>query len=389
MILGIDASNLRRGGGITHLCELLRVAEPSIHGFNEIIVWGGRAILERIEDRPWLKKRHANILDRSFPFRIFWQVFLLSKVSSKEDCDVVFIPGGSFVGTFHPYVTMSRNLLPFERRETARYGFSLMALKLFLLRHVQSHTFRKADGLIFLTRYAHDTVTQTIKSTADITVVIPHGVDHRFMNPPRKQLPLSEYSPDRPFRILYVSIIDMYKHQWNVVDAVAQLRGKGLPVELTLVGPACAQALKRLRTSLENADPSGSFIHYPGEAPYADLHTYYKTADLCLFASSCENMPNILLEGMASGLPIACSDRGPMPEILGDAGVYFDPEFPDDIARVLLTMINCPELRENAARKSYKRAQDFSWQRCATETLVFLQRIAWLSERNYQGKTYV
>ena len=57
-----------------------------------------------------------------------------------------------------------------------------------------------------------------------------------------------------------------------------------------------------------------------------DPHAVLKRAHLFVFASSCENMPNTLVEAMASGLPIACSDRGPMPEILRDGGTYFDPE---------------------------------------------------------------
>lgn len=42
MILGIDASNIRAGGGVTHLVELLRAANPSVHGFEKVIVWGDR-----------------------------------------------------------------------------------------------------------------------------------------------------------------------------------------------------------------------------------------------------------------------------------------------------------------------------------------------------------
>ena len=50
-----------------------------------------------------------------------------------------------------------------------------------------------------------------------------------------------------------------------------------------------------------------------------------------IFASSCESSSCVLIENMASGLPIACSNRGPMPEVLKDGGVYFDPEKPIDI----------------------------------------------------------
>ena len=145
---------------------------------------------------------------------------------------------------------------------------------------------------------------------------------------------------------------------------------------LDLVGPAYPPALTRLRKTLERIDPEGEFVRYSGEVPYGELPSRYAQADLCLFASSCENMPNILLEGMASGLPIACSKRGPMPEVLGDAGVYFDPESPGDIARALRDLIDSPELRDRSARASSERAQVYSWRRCARETFGFMAEVA-------------
>jgi glycosyltransferase involved in cell wall biosynthesis len=87
-------------------------------------------------------------------------------------------------------------------------------------------------------------------------------------------------------------------------------------------------------------------------------------------------MPNILLEGMASGLPIACSNCGPMPEVLGDAGVYFDPENPKDIARALRELIESPVLRTKSAESSFERVRRYSWRRCADETFRFLAEIA-------------
>jgi hypothetical protein len=45
MILGINASNIRSGGGVTHLVELLRAAEPEMYGFNKVIVWSGKKTL--------------------------------------------------------------------------------------------------------------------------------------------------------------------------------------------------------------------------------------------------------------------------------------------------------------------------------------------------------
>lgn len=377
MIVGIDASNIRHGGGVTHLVEILRAARPEAAGFRQVIVWGGAATLQRLEDRPWLVKCHLPILDRNaFFYRALWQRFSLTTAARSARCDVLFVPGGSYAGTYRPVVAMSRNLLPFEWSELALFGWSWLALKLCLLRVAQTGTLRHADGVIFLTRYARDVVTRAIGKVGGKATIIPHGIDVRFSRSPKPQLPIGQYCEDTPLRLLYVSIVDMYKHQWQVAEAVWELRKSGVPVVLNLVGPAYRPALRRLNDVLERVDPRGEFIRYEGAVPYTELHTRYSEADVCIFASSCENMPNILLEGMASGLPIACSRRGPMPEVLGDAGMYFDPENPADIARALRQLIECPALRTRLAQASFARARVYSWSRCASETFEFLSEIA-------------
>jgi glycosyltransferase involved in cell wall biosynthesis len=95
-----------------------------------------------------------------------------------------------------------------------------------------------------------------------------------------------------------------------------------------------------------------------------------------VFASSCENMPSTLIEAMASGLPIACSDRGPMPEVLQDGGTYFDPEDPASIAAAIGELLQSPERRRSAAARARALAARYSWARCADETWSFLAGVA-------------
>jgi glycosyltransferase involved in cell wall biosynthesis len=375
MRLGIDASNLRTGGGVTHLVELLRAADPPARGFSQVVVWGG-ALLDRIEDRPWLVKSRQDLLNKSLPCRAFWQWFSLSRLARTTGCDVLFVPGSSYAGNFHPVVTMSRNMLPFEWRELRRYGCSFIGFRLVLLRWIHARGFRRADGLVFLTRYASEAVMRVVQTRQGRMTIVPHGVDGAFVAAPREQQDIDAYSPERPFRFVYVSIVDFYKHQWYAAEAIAKLRGEGLPVALDLVGPAYPPALRRLKSVLACLDPAGTFIRYTGPVPHNELPAVYRNADACLFASSCENMPNILLEGMASGLPVASSDRGPMPEVLGDTGVFFDPENPESIAAAARSLLSSARLRARLAKASFDRAQTFSWRRCAGSTLAFLAEVA-------------
>jgi glycosyltransferase involved in cell wall biosynthesis len=376
LVVGIDATNLRGGGGVTHLIELVISAVPASHGITKIVIWGGETTLAKLPDRAWLEKVSPAALNQGLLARTLWQRFSLSRMARAARCDVLFVPGGSYAGSFRPMVTMSRNLLPFEWPELNRYGTTLMALKLRILRYTQSRSFKGADAVIFLTDYAKQAVLEVTGPLAAKTATIPHGLSTRFLSAPKLQRPIATYSASNPFRLIYVSIIDQYKHQWHVVEAVHILRAQGLPVVLELIGPAYPPALARLQAAITQFDPEKLWVRYHGAVPYEALHTLYAQADLGLFASSCENMPNILLETMAAGLPVACSNRGPMPEVLGDDGLYFDPENPINIANTLHKFISNPELRSNKAQASFARSQQFSWSRCADSTLRFLAEVA-------------
>jgi glycosyltransferase involved in cell wall biosynthesis len=375
MILGIDGSNISAGGGVTHIKELLRAANPTAFGFDQVMVWAPQATLGQLEDRPWLMKHTDPLLETHYLRRAWWQRNRLGELAKAKGCNLLFIPGGSFATDFRPVVTMSQNLLPFEWRELTRYGWSTVTLKFALLRWLQSRSFRRADGPIFLTRYAQDTVLKVTGALPGQTVIIPHGIDRRFFQPPRAQRPLATCSDQQPLRLIYVSTITTYKHQWYVAEAVAKLRAQGLRVVLDLIGAADPPALRRLQHTLQHVDSSGHAIRYWGAALDHELPARYAEADLGVFASSCENMPNILLEGMASGLPMACSNRGPMPGMLGEAGVYFDPERPDEIAAALRQLITDPELRTHCAEGAYTKAQLYSWERCARETFTYIRHI--------------
>ncbi len=266
-------------------------------------------------------------------------------------------------------------MLPFQWRELRRFGLSPITIKLLLLRRSQSRSFKRASGIIFLTRYAKNRIKKAVPYRHNKDTIIPHGINARFFHPPRPQRGVNHYSEKKPLRLLYVSKIDVYKHQWNVVQAVSLLRSRGYPVMLTLIGSSYKPALKRLTQTISQLDPHGRFVHYPGSIPFTELDSCYTSTDICLFASSCENLPNILLEGMASGLPIACSKCGPMPEVLTNAGIYFDPEKPQSIANTLEKLIKSPQLRTQKSHAAFNKAKEYSWEQCADRTFDFLSKV--------------
>jgi hypothetical protein len=205
IIIGIDATNLRQGGGVTHLIELLGAAQPDKFGISQVVIWGSELTLNKLSNRPWLIKISPELLNKGLISRSYWQLCQLTKSAKAIECDVLFVPGGTYLGQFKPIVTMSRNLLPFESKELMRYGFTAQTLKVLVLRFIQTISFKRADGLIFLTDYAKRAVVKVIGEVNGMTCTIPHGSNQRFDCAPRFQKNISDYSYRKPFRILYVS----------------------------------------------------------------------------------------------------------------------------------------------------------------------------------------
>src|SRR5207245_9330555 len=109
--------------------------------------------------------------------------------------------------------------------------------------------------------------------------IIPHGVDDRFRFSPRPQKPLASYSMERPFRLLYVSSVDVYKHQWIVAEAVSRLRERGEPVSIDFQVPLCGAAWAKLEAVRRRLDARGEFLIVRGAAKYDDLPKSYAEAD--------------------------------------------------------------------------------------------------------------
>ena len=377
MILGIDASNIQAGGGVTHLQKILEYGEPEKHNISQVKVWGGHNPLGQFPQKSWLDLIDISALNKPLHRRLLWQQIELAKLAQK-DIDLLFVPGGLYMGSFRPYVTMFQNMQIFETKELNRER-NKEWLRLKLLQLAQRHTFQKASGLICLSEYAHNYLTQYYPRLVDKTSVqlIAHGTETINNGTPVSR---TENSNDpQILKILYVSTVKKYKHQWTLIDAVDLLREEGIPIELHLVGGGDSQALSWVRKATQKKDPEREFIFVHGSLSYEETLEWYNKVDMFVFPSTCETFGISLLEAMTAGLPIASSNRGPMPEVLKDAGLYFNPESVTSIKNCLRYMIENRDLRQRFGIKAKQYSQTYSWKKCADETFGFLSSV---HERN-------
>ena len=379
MIIGIDASNIRSGGGLTHLGKLLNSFTQNTLPIKHIFIWANKHTSSHIKNSEIVKTHSLAILDQSLPKRLLWRQNELPGLFTANNCSVLFSPGGIIPfrkDNAIPTVTMSQNLLPFDGLAIATYPLSQFykKLNLIVIRYLQRASFRRASGIIFLTEFARDTVLQRIGPLSGLMKVVPHGLEDSFYSSPHKTHPVYYYSLQNPFRFLYVSTINFYKHQWNVADAVGKLRRSGYPVSISFVGPIYG-GFDKLSKMITKWDPDFSYMEYIGSVEHSQMPRVYQKADAFVFASSCEAFPQILIEAMSAGLPIACSNIGAAREILGDGAIYFDPKDPMAIFSALKTLLDNHELRNALAVANFEKARQYSWRKCADATFEFIYQV--------------
>ena len=366
MRIVIDASNIITGGGLTHLKEFISHANPKAHGFDSVVLWSSTKTLNRIDDKEWLAKRSNLSLNKGYIHRFIWKHFVLKPTLNEGD--VLFIPGTGYLDAKAKVVTMCRNLLPLEESEMNRFYPGLTWVRLKLLSYLHLKSFNSSDGVIFLNEYCLERATKLSANLKDYCV-IPHGVNEKFKHQ------RTDYSLNGKLELLYVSTIDLYKHQWQIAKAVLELNVEGFNISLTLIGEAYSSTEILIEDVLKKYPEHSSSVKWLGKVSYEELGSYYKNADAFIYGSTCETFGMTLLEAMASSLPIACSNKSSMNNLLNEGGIYFEPENIKSIKNAILKLLKSKKLRKEYGTKAFKLASKYSWEKTAHNTLKYLSEI--------------
>lgn len=371
--IGIDATSIVDGGGLTHLKNLIyHYSNKSQKNQIRLIIYASKKVLAELPNNKILTKRNFTLLNKSIYHRLFFQKFHYDKYIKRE-CDILFSLTGDYTGNFRPYIGMSQNMLLYERefwtqiksiKEKARIYFSYIR---------QKKCFKNAESIIFLSKYAMDYISIQLKLENKNKIVINHGISNQFISKGNEIKSIENYSFNSPFKLLYVSTVHVYKNQWNVVEAVSRLRFEGYPVNLTLIGDIIySPSGKLLKKTIKRLDPQNRFIKHILSVPHLKIAEYYQKHDGIIFASSCENMPNILLEGMGAGKPIACSDKNPMKEFLKEGGLYFDATSINSIFKTLKNMLETLKLFNEINLNNLENLKMYDWNKTSSETFSFI-----------------
>jgi glycosyltransferase involved in cell wall biosynthesis len=366
MNLVINALSALAGGGQTYLYQLLKHKDQKYPIHIRLLV------------NPKHKDRFPSSLDvkiilckwasKSIIHRSLWEKFMLPKLIRDWKADLLFCPGGVLnvrKSKSYKSIVMFQNMLPFSKHDRKKYPFGYKRVRIWSLYYLLLGGMRKADFVIFISNYAQKVINNLIPNINEKSVCIPHGIPDMFLTY-KSNLPKPSDLPEE--YLLYVSILSIYKHQIEVVKAYSQLREKRETHEkLVLVGPAYPWYKEQVDKEINRLGLS-DYVLLTGVVPYDQLPAYYAHAKAIIFASTCENCPNILLESMGSGKPLFVSNKPPMPEFAEDAAIYFDPEDPNDLTQCLLKYLDDPISLSKIGNKAIEKVYKYDWEETAKKT---------------------
>jgi len=166
--------------------------------------------------------------------------------------------------------------------------------------------------------------------------------------------------------LLFVSTIEPRKNLIRLLKAFEQLHAEELTDALVIVGRR-GWLYDDFFVTLESS-PVREAVLFPGYVPDADLPPLYAGAQAFVLPSLYEGFGLPVLEAMASGVPVACSNTSSLPEISGHAALHFDPTNVQSIVIILRSLLTDPDLCAELRQRGLKQAAQFSWRKVAAET---------------------
>ncbi len=217
-----------------------------------------------------------------------------------------------------------------------------------------------AAHIFTVSEYSKRRLIEYLDIDPDKITVVYNGVS-KFYSPGDKECAYeavaSRFHFTLPY-ILYVGSLKPHKNLETLLDAYTRLcAGKMPDIHLVIAGKASAGDLSIARYAAKlGIDPF--FIDDADDWQLANL---YRAAEMLVLPSFEEGFGLPIVEAMASGSPVACADAGAMPEIAGNAAIFFDPYDAEDLCGVMKEVLSSPDLRRSLSHKGLLRAQCFTW----------------------------
>jgi glycosyltransferase involved in cell wall biosynthesis len=289
-----------------------------------------------------------------------WHLYILPWVMQAKRYDLILLPAGNrrllarypqqTVVTFHDLA---------QYHVPDRYD----RWRMFYVKHIVPHYLRRAPHIMAISENTKNDLIKYYYLPPQLITVNYNGFD-----PEKIRLQVSEqemrshYHLDKPYFYYNSRIEHPVKNHLHLIRAF-ELIPDEIRDNFDLVFTGLDWHGSEVIHEYLEQSPARQNVRFLGEAESKYLGALYHYAYIYVFPSLYEGFGIPLLEAMASGAPVLCSNRSALPEIGGDAVLTFDPEMHADIAAKLIHLIKNPEQRAEMSRRGLQQCRLFSWQR--------------------------
>lgn len=368
MIIGIDASranNAQKTGVEWYAFFLIEEMKKIVPESVNVVLYSEKPLEGDLGVLPanWSSK----VL--RWPPRRFWTQIRMSYEMLFHAPDVLFVPAHVFP-LIHPRKTVMTVHDVAALRFPKSYNFFERWYSLWSAKYAVKNLWRVIVPSIF----TKNELKALIDSNQKNIVLVNHGFGQKFTEQKSETEiveTLKKYKIKKPF-LLSVGRLEEKKNNVATIRAFEMLRQSYHhdEMQLVLIGKP-GYGGEKVEAAIHTSKFAKDIIH-PGYVEQADISAIFQAAESFVFPTLYEGFGIPVLEAFAAGVPLITSKNTSTEEIAGDAAILVEPQDIEDIADAMQTLCTNADLRQKLIEKGRIRVQDFSWEKCARETVQIL-----------------
>jgi len=366
------------GGGITYIKNLLpELSQLDSNNKYFVFLRSSTAYLgSNLPDN--FKIIQIGLPCKNLLLRFIYEQFILPIFIKKNRIDLLFSTADvtSFLSPC-PVVLLIRNSNPYfqskiKRTISKRIKFSLEKI-------LSRFSTIKAREIIFVSSWFESTVSEQLKIPSHKALTIYHGVNVNDFKEVNEALIDENFKNKTKFLKYYILIVsDIYPHKnFEVVLKAYKKIPEDLKDQYKLVIAGrnlTPQYLDKLNEMVDDFKIENQVL-YLGQVNYSNIPYLYKNSSLFVLPSLLESFGHTLVEAMAAGIPIIAASTTAIPEVMGTAGILFDPHNHEELAQKITKVLRDKKLRAELIKRANKRIKQFSWEKTTRETLEVFEKI--------------
>jgi glycosyltransferase involved in cell wall biosynthesis len=346
----------------TIMPRLLRLGQE--HEF--LLLYKNRRRLGTFADFPNVKEMVCPL-----PTRSLWDQVGVPWIAHKEKVDVIFNTKFAI-----PLFSRAKKVFVLHGSEMFVLPEAFPWLDRLYVTNVMPVYCRKADAFIAVSSAVARDAVEHAHVDPNKIVTVHYGFEHHAFRVIKEERVCKDvrdrYNLPNQF-VLWVGQIDPRKNVPRLLRAFARIKDQ-VPHHLVI----CGEKTPGGKHDTDEIDRLGirDRVRFPGWVFHDDLPALYNLADLFVLPSLYEGFGIPLIEAMACGCPVITSKTASPPEVTKGAAILVDPLSVDDIAAGMLRVLLNPSLQKEMVEKGLRRAEEFSWDKCARSVLQVLEALA-------------